>query len=373
MPIIFGGGSLKNLAIGGKRVAGIAKNGALIYQHANDKFRQLILKNSVLHEGNPDFSKVATTDEGLWAMEDDYGLSYYFRGAVENNYVKFAGFWWRIIRINGDGSIRIIYDGTIAHKNGNGAQEFIRPGIDGTTPSDDRFIVSSIEWNKYRDDAKYVGYMFGGSNGVASTSKEEATKNTTNTTIKTIVDKWYKTNIADKGLDKYVEDIIFCNDRSTPGPSATGWADDTGCGYETYATGYGIMARVKAKQPQFKSLEKNDAFTVNDIIKGNGALTYPVGLITADEVMAAGGVHGTANWYFYLYKSSDKSYWTLTPYSVNNYYHPSMLCVAGAGSLVNFTTYSSSSVAPVINLKADLNMIGTGTTSDPYRLETETL
>ncbi len=65
---------------------------------------------SKVKSGTPDFSKVATTDEGIYSAVDDYGTSYYFRGVVENNYVKFAGAYWRIIRINGDGTIRMIKD-----------------------------------------------------------------------------------------------------------------------------------------------------------------------------------------------------------------------------------------------------------------------
>ena len=61
---------------------------------------------------------IAITDEGIWETQDDYGTTYYFRGAAQNNYVKFAGYYWRIIRINGDGSLRLIYDGTSAHANG---------------------------------------------------------------------------------------------------------------------------------------------------------------------------------------------------------------------------------------------------------------
>ena len=76
---------------------------------------------------NVNFARSALTDEtkdGLFSLEDDYGLSYYFRGAVENNYIKFGTnatgeeMWWRIIRINGDGSIRILYDGTQGWANG---------------------------------------------------------------------------------------------------------------------------------------------------------------------------------------------------------------------------------------------------------------
>ena len=99
-------------------------------------------------EGSPAFGSTATSDEtadGLYAMEDDYGTSYYYRGAVEDNYVKFAGFYWRIIRINGDGSLRIIYDGTQAHTNG--------------TNSTNRLAITSQAYNANYNDAKYVGYM----------------------------------------------------------------------------------------------------------------------------------------------------------------------------------------------------------------------
>ena len=84
-----------------------------------------ILANNTVNETTPDFSKVAKTNEGLFKADDDYtattGMkSYYFRGAVDNNWVKFGKdrtgkyIYWRIIRINGDGSIRMIYTGTTA-------------------------------------------------------------------------------------------------------------------------------------------------------------------------------------------------------------------------------------------------------------------
>ena len=107
-------------------------------------------------EKSPNFNQAATTDEtidGLYSMEDDYGTSYYFRGAVENNYVKFGknssgqNMYWRIIRINGDGSLRIQYDGTQAYENGT---------------SDENRVAFKSAWNSNEKDAKYVGWMFGG-------------------------------------------------------------------------------------------------------------------------------------------------------------------------------------------------------------------
>ena len=151
---------------------------------------------------------VATTDEGIYETTDDYGTSYYFRGAVENNYVKFANKYWRIIRINGDGTIRLIYDGTSAHANGES--------------STDRQIGTSRFNATYGDNA-YVGYMMGIDNQCASTtscsgstkttSYSQAHSNTFDSHIKTYVDNWYKTNIEDKGYSDKIADVIYCNDR----------------------------------------------------------------------------------------------------------------------------------------------------------------
>lgn len=82
----------------------------------------------------------------LCSAKDNYGTSYYFRGNVTNNYVRFANLYWRIVRINGDNSIRIIYDGTSAHENGK--------------VSIDRIIGTSV-FNEKGDDNAYVGYMYG--------------------------------------------------------------------------------------------------------------------------------------------------------------------------------------------------------------------
>ena len=158
-----------------------------IYMEAGAKTNEGELTLEVLglnkKEGTPDFSRIAETDEtrdGLYSMEDDYGTSYYFRGAVENNYVKFGqnangeDMWWRIIRINGDGSLRIQYDGTQGWANGEA--------------NDNRVAITNQPWNSQYNDAKYVGWMFGGAQGEASTSYEQATRNETNSDIKTSVD-----------------------------------------------------------------------------------------------------------------------------------------------------------------------------------------
>ncbi len=321
--------------------------------------------NAVSQGVKTGFESPATTNEGIFEMKDDYGTSYYYRGAVTNNYVKFAGFYWRIIRINGDGSLRIIYDGTKAYANG--------------TNSSNRFTHTNQKYNANSNDAKYVGWMYGPAGTTASTSKEEAQTNTESSDIKKVVDTWYKTNIEDAGYGSAVADILFCNDRSTPGKDVTGWNSDTGKGFGKNTTAYGSYARTgvesmnyKNVRPTFKCPEKNDTFTVSDEEKGNGDLTYPVGLITADEIIAAGsGKFATINQSYYLYRGSSYWYWSLSPCYIYSGGHSSMFYIGASGFLDHYLVYNAGAVAPVINLSAEYvsTMIGDGTIGNEYRVE----
>ena len=326
----------------------------------------------------PYFDSPATTDEGIFEMEDDYGTSYYYRGAVTNNYVKFARIYWRIIRINGDGSLRIIYDG----------KDDRLEGYEDQPLELNNFIAYSHVYNANYNDAKYVGWMYGPTGTSASTSKEQAQTNTDSSDIKKTVDQWYEWYIKDMGFENAVADVLFCNDRSIPGKTATALGNDTELGYGKNVTGYGAAARVgvwnlQQVTPTFKCPNKNDAFTVSDEEKGNGALTYPIGLITADEVITAGsGQYNMENKKYYLYR--DATYWTISP-SWYNGYTPAMLTVGGApggatgiegsptnsGQLQTALGNETASVAPVINLSAEYvrTMIGDGTLENPYRVE----
>ncbi len=320
-----------------------------------------------VNKGNLDYSQPATTDEGIYALEDDYGTSYYYRGASQTNYIKYGknksnqDMYWRIIRINGDGSLRIIYDGTQAYANG--------------TNNDARYAKVGQAWNSTPSDAKYVGYMFGGAQGAESTSKEQAQANETNSEAKVAVDTWYKENIVDTGYGSDIVDAIFCNDRSTPGQAATGWSLDTGLGYGKNGTAYGAYIRTGANGktdaiiPKFTCEINNDAFTVNESEKGNGKLTYPVGLITADEILAAGsGKYNTTNKNYYLYKSSSYYGWSLSP---NSYIYGAIMFMINDDGSLNYvgSNLPSGAIAPVINLSAEYasELTGDGTMTNPYR------
>lgn len=294
------------------------------------------------------FASPATTDEGVFEMADDYGTSYYFRGAVTNNYVKFANFYWRIIRINGDGSLRIIYDGDKGYENESNDLN--------------RLTYTKKSFNTNYDDAKYVGWMFGGEQGEASKSKEEAQANTTSSSLKLLVDEWYKTNIKNQGLEDKVSDNVFCNDRTI----------SDGPGYGKNNTNYSSTARLGNHystvqiSPTLICPEKNDAFTVKDTKHGNGKLDYPIGLITGDEAVITGSVFSLENNKNFLYRGS--MYWTMTPYYYNLY---DIGALERYNSVFNAyaVTNENVGVAVVINLKPEYvrTLIGTGTMTDPYR------
>lgn len=75
-------------------------------------FSQLILNNNLINkESKTDIgTNSSVIDEGLIMDIDDNGNTFYFRGNVKNNYVNFANKIWRIVRINGDGTVKIILD-----------------------------------------------------------------------------------------------------------------------------------------------------------------------------------------------------------------------------------------------------------------------
>src|SRR5574344_1565816 len=242
-------------------------------------------------KGTPNFANAATTDEGMYAAPDDYGTSYYFRGAVSNNWVKFAGFYWRIVRINGNNTVKLVYSGTTAPTE---AQKVVMTGtgtqINGTT----------YAFNTTYNDNMYVGYKYesGNVHGL-----------TTNSTAKTTIDSWYSSNLASQASK--IADVVYCNDRSIDSTDCDGNGGTTGVG--TGGTTYMATYRNKCnKKPILSCPNKSDAFIVTDTTHGNASLQYPVALLTADEIAMAGGVSGTSNSSFYLY--TNQYYWSLSPY-----------------------------------------------------------
>ena len=340
----------------------------------------------VVNSETPDFSKVATTNEGLYKADDDYtattGMkSYYFRGAVDNNWLKYGKYtkdmyncnngtisatdtgnsctkiassgddiYWRIIRINGDGSIRMIYSG-------------VTPPTESTKviKTEDTSLGKS-PFNANIDKAEYVGYMYeiGEQHGISQSSD-----------IKTYLEDWYAnyTNLNATGTK--ITDQIYCNDRTsstsdvaystTNYTTLTSW-NSTGTKY--YYGAHGRLTQT-TKSPQLICPTASDKFTVNTS-NGNGALTYPVGLITADEVAMAGGVYGSSNTNNSYYLYTNQHYWLGSPYYFSSLTVAYEFNLNSSGHLNTDYMQVTFGARPVISLSSKAKLSGNGTYNDVY-------
>ncbi len=303
---------------------------------------------SVNDDGSVNVTGVEATNGYLCKAKDAYGDSYYYRGNVTNNYVLFADKYWRIVRINGDGTVRVIYDGTSAHANGES--------------SSDRQIGTSAFNSSYTDNA-YVGYMYGATRAPTYAATHA---NTNDSTIKAYIDNWYKTNILGTANEQYLADNVFCNDRSI---STYTTSSNTKLGYGTNSTyyrwGYGPWNGTNHGNMKMMLTcpQKNDAFTVSDTTNGNGALMYPVGLLSMDEIVLAGGWNASNSGY-YLYSGQ---VWRA---SSPGYFEGGFAAVRRVDSRgyadSNYGVDNAYGVRPVFNLKAEILSQGSGTATDPY-------
>ena len=381
-----------------------------------------------------------TSTVGMYANSDDDGKTYYYRGSASSNYVKFGGYYWRVIRVNGDGTVRLIYDGKNTYENG-------KYNIDR--------LIGISTFNTYNNDNTYVGYMYAnpdnfettdsgsaqfthnsglsatakyyfGTNytldkdnrsyklsgelvqgtiasdkvgyytcfstnkdatcqrlfyttkynsptsmtvsgvGYGTTSKEQSQSNDVDSNIKTYLDDWYENNLNNYS-EKLSKDTIFCNNRSISNKQSGTFTNEgfgmhpTIYGYERFRN-YGEQERLGPTL----SCPKNDSFSVSNV-KGNGKLTYPVGLITMDEVNMAGGIYGSSNGLYYL--NCGLSYWTMSPSDFNETFYVREIYVSMSGELSRPGPINEYGIRPVVNLDSDnLNFSGNGTMSDPYVL-----
>ena len=330
-------------------------------------------------KGTPNFSTIATSNMRMYAAADDLGTSYYFRGAVDNNWVKYGKYtkdmyncnngtisatdtgnsctkiassgddiYWRIIRINGDGSIRMIYSGI-------------------TPPTESTKVIKAIDtslgnspFNANRDKAEYVGYMF-------TVGQQHGTG--TDSTIKTYLEDWYANYTDLNKTGTQITDQIFCNDR-TASTSAVAYSttnyttlpswNSTGTTYY-----YGVYGRiVKDNNPMLTCAVDSDRFTVNKIKgKGNSALTYPIGLVTIDELEMAGNNWSESNTSYYLHTGA--YYWAGSPdgFDDGSSY---VFGVDGYGRLGSNRVNDYVGVRGVVSLSSKAKLSGSGTYNDVY-------
>ena len=306
---------------------------------------QLLADKTTRPGARTDFSTVLTTNntKTLYTGVEDSKTVYYFAGNATDNWVKFGknasnqDLYWRIIRTNSDGGVRLLYHGT-------------------STTATDAYIGTSA-FNSSYDNIAYVSYMYGNLGSVAN-----ARENTTNSTIKTTIDNWYISNLEAKGYTKYLSTTaVYCNDRSISSDSIN----------------FGAFTRLGTnKTPSYDCAATEDKFTV-DTSTGNGKLTYPIALMTADEVSFAGGVYATnaPTWY---YKNSANGsstgstwWWLLSPGNWNgsNAYVFGVLGSSGPGYLSGSIVYYTLGVRPAISLKSCIKTSGgDGSATNPYTI-----
>ena len=299
-----------------------------------------------------------TTEALLASTEDDYGTSYYFRGAVKNNYVQFANKCWRIVRINGDGSVKLV----LHNDNTSNASSPCASSNNSTTAAFARYSGSSYTsvFNSNYNDNAYIGFMYGetGASDYASTHA-----NTNKSDILKNLETWYTNNLT--SYESKLADTIWCNDKSTV---------SGGLGYGTNATDYGAYNRLAStKQPTLKCPNDNNGgklskFTVDDTKNGNGNLTYKIGLLTADEIAFAGSIAYTYNRSTYLQENTGTTWWwSLSP----DVFIGSNAFVWGvySGFLNGSNVSDVNGLRPVISLISSTNVTGDGTSENPYVVE----
>ncbi len=365
--------------------------------------KEITTKNTWILDDNLDFSdyKEAGT-AGYYIRNGTQDLSnpiYYYRGAVTDNNVVFAEMCWKIVRTTETGGIKLVYNGPVVDNNG-------RSTCPNTTEDDTQIktqfssYYNASPFNGSEDLAAYVGYMFNTnvkeatSDDMVSAGLTSEDVNTTDSSIKKEVDAWFKTNMTNeedntkKDYSIYLENAVWCNDRSF------GSQLDSDIYFGSYNR---YLAQKAPGSIDAFYLTDDDAcpniidrFTVKNLNGqgdggGNGALTYPVGLLTADEVALAGlggeiydedgnqlgSVYNEKSWL-----NNGAEFWTMSP-SFNTSDYSSVFQVynnEGNGLSINglhtFSVVSPFGIRPVVSLESKTIIYGgDGSVDNPYLVD----
>lgn len=253
----------------------------------------------------PNYAEVALTNDGLFLLNSNEGNTYYYRGLVNNNYVLFSDNLWRIVSINSDNSIKLVLDKSATHLNYSNATNAM--------------------------DYSGLKYIYN--------------NNTVDNNITSYLNSWYTDNILNKGLDDYILSKPYCNDSSYIRNY-----------YHTYFGGYNRL--VSSKTPSVICPTTTSDF--------GGIYNLKVGLLTADEVVLAGGTFNVNNYSYYLYNG--ENFFTMTPSEYYNYISY-VFTVNTSGMLTSTPTNYSLGVRPVINIIPNVTVSGTGTMDNPYIID----
>ena len=363
----------------------------------------------------------------LEGTENDLYPIYFFRGfdtegksVVSKNNVLFGGFCWKIVRTTDTGGIKIVYNGEPTQDNkctnttGTVTQistskfnsSYNSPAYNGymygtvypyksgaategslfgssftysggtytlantTSAADNTHHYTCNNDTGTCSTIRYYYYISGSSNYYieltngksVSDALSEMQTNTTDSTIKTAIDNWYEANLA--SYEEYLEDTVWCNDRSM-NTQTNGWKENGSLTEYMYYASYGRNRQTY--KPSVTCPNKNDAFTVSDTTKGNGALNHPVGLLTADELTMAGSGYSGYSTSSYLY--TNRVWWSLSPYYFGSY-RPNEFRLYSSGNLRSDLVDNSFGVRPAVSLAPGTDFTsGDGSADNPYKVE----
>ena len=328
-------------------------------------------------------SEPSQVTNGLFSMEDEDGTSYYYRGAVDNNNVQFGEYqsdyyvynygsryfqsletcqeynsscsesnrvklasagdkmYWKIVRVNGDGSLRLIYNGTSATPDNSDLAH--------------SYAVGVTSYNLEYNDPKYTGYTY------------DRNTNETDSFIKKEVDTWYKNALGNTVYDAMVNGGRFCSDSSGYKNASEYDISEEKMGNLTEVYMYSSMG------DRLANFQKNSPGNNAPTLKCpsteetyGGSYRLKAGLITADELTLAGESMMVLGNSYLNPGESDYWYWSMSPAVFGN----DIAFVWNENELLNSHGVNyNGAVRPVINVTTDNGFTsGDGTASNPYVL-----
>ena len=317
---------------------------------------------------------------GLYSMEDEDGVSYYFRGNVDNNNVQFGEYtsdyyvyqldvdgiylyfqslescqetqnyfnigqcsqvklasqgdkmYWKIVRVNGDGSLRLIYNGTSANPTNN---ELTTSFIIGISQNANLSLVNVLE---------FFGYTY------------DRDTNETDNFIKKEVDTWYENTLGNTIYDSKVSSGRFCNDTS-------------GYNSDEIIRGNYFASYDRLGQADSNFAELNSPSLICPTTSGSygGSYRLKAGLITADELVLAGESMGVEGDSYLNGGFGNFPYWTMTPIGTSGDPIDSLIWVEYSILFSSNTFSGVGGIRPVINVATDNGFVsGDGTSENPY-------
>ena len=315
--------------------------------------------------------EISKTDEKeLSITNDDYGVSYYYRGNVIDNYVDFAGMCWRVVRIQGDGSIKLVLedqDNTCADSDGN----WNIPTTTGGTAKTGNFGYTQYAANTLtasdgtqNSSAKYLmNYLNGGTSSNAS--MVYAFKN-----FQTSLDAKLGT---DKSLNDYLKagdwclnDKAYASNNNNTTPLTNTEILDKQIKEVTFY--YDSYVRLNGKAIKEPTLKCNGTV----LTKFTDDKDMYVGTLTADEIVYAGGKLYTSNQDYYLINDYQKTkslwFWSLSPNYFSSYCDRAF-GLNYSGDVNSRDVSFSYSFRPAVSLKSSVQITGgNGTKANAYTI-----